>query len=136
MIVFNSEIDFELEKQEDIASWILQTVENEQFELGLLNYIFCSEDELLKKNIKFLNHNTLTDVISFDYTIGNLISGDIFISIDRVKENANTFKVSFEEELHRVMIHGVLHYCGYKDKSGEDIKEMRFKEGFYLQLRK
>lgn len=136
MIVFNSEIDFELDKSEEISKWISQTIENETFELGELNYIFCSDDDLFKKNIKFLNHNTLTDIISFDYTMGKLISGDIFISIDRVKENAEIFKVSFEEELHRVMIHGVLHYCGYKDKNEEDQKEMRLKEDFYLDLRK
>lgn len=135
MIVFNNEIAFDLKSSEEIAQWVSQAIENEELELGELNYIFCSDANLLEKNIKFLNHNTLTDIISFDYTMGKLISGDIFISIDRVKENAETYKVSFEDELHRVMIHGVLHYCGYKDKEEEDKKLMRSKEDYYLSLR-
>ena len=90
---------------------------------------------LLKLNIKHLNHNTLTDIISFDDTLGKLISGDIFISIDRVKENANKYNVSFIDELHRVMIHGILHFCKYNDKGKEDKLQMREKEDYYLSLR-
>ena len=82
-----------------------------------------------------MKHNTLTDIISFDYTMGSLISGDIFISIDRVRENAQTFEVSFTNELHRVIIHGILHYCGFKDKTPQQKLEMRSKEDFYLNLR-
>ncbi|PCI07021.1 MAG: rRNA maturation RNase YbeY [Flavobacteriaceae bacterium] len=136
MIAFNNEIEFTLENQEYLINWISQSIEKEQFKLGEVNYIFCSDEQLLKKNIEFLNHDTLTDIISFDYTMGKLISGDIFISIDRVTENANTFKTSFNDELNRVMIHGILHYCGYKDKADADKSLMRSKEDYYLSLRK
>ncbi len=136
MIVFNNEIEFTLDNQDNLSQWITQTIDKEGFKTGELNYIFCSDDQLLKKNIEFLNHNTFTDIISFDYTMGKLISGDIFISIDRVTENASSFKTSFQDELNRVMIHGVLHYCGYKDKTDEDKSLMRSKEDYYLTLRK
>ena len=136
MIVYNNEIDFKFEYSEKVSNWISEVIVNEGCEEGGINYIFCSDDSLLKKNIKFLNHNTLTDIISFDYTMGKLISGDIFISIDRVIENAKAFKVSFSDELNRVMVHGILHYCDYKDKSKEEKKLMRSKEDYYLSLRK
>lgn len=136
MIVYNNEIEFKFEYSEKVSNWISEVIVNEDYEEGEINYIFCSDDSLLEKNIKFLNHNTLTDVISFDYTIGKLISGDIFISIDRVIENAKAFKVSFSDELNRVMVHGILHYCDYKDKSKEEKKLMRSKEDYYLSLRK
>lgn len=132
MIAFNNEIKFDLENSERVSEWISTTILEEEYKEGELNYIFCSDDYLLELNIKHLNHNTLTDIISFDYTMGKLISGDIFISIDRVIENAKTFEVSFEDELHRVMIHGILHYCGYKDKSEDDKVIMRSKEDLYL----
>ena len=136
MIAFNNEIEFALENQDNLVNWISQTIEKEKFKLGELNYIFCSDDQLLKRNSEFLNHDTYTDIISFDYTMGKLISGDIFISIDRVTENAKTFNTSFQDELNRVMIHGVLHYCGYKDKTDDDKSLMRSKEDYYLSLRK
>ncbi|MFT7331616.1 MAG: putative rRNA maturation factor [Roseivirga sp.] len=136
MIVYNNEIEFKFEYSEKVSNWISEVIVNEDYEEGEINYIFCSDDSLLEKNIKFLNHNTLTDVISFDYTMGKLISGDIFISIDRVIENAKAFKVSFSDELNRVMVHGILHYCDYKDKSKEEKKLMRSKEDYYLSLRK
>lgn len=132
MIVLNNEIDFELENSDKVLNWISTVIPQESYEEGEINYIFCSDEYLLDLNIKHLNHNTLTDVISFDYSIGKLISGDVFISIDRVKENAQSFEVSFNEELHRVMIHGILHYCGYMDKTKEDKIIMREKENFYL----
>lgn len=135
MIAFNNEIDFKLKNSIDIANWISQTIENEQFKLEEVNFIFCSDEQLLQKNIEFLNHDTLTDIISFDYTVGKIISGDIFISIDRVLENATSFSVSFDDELHRVMIHGILHYCGYNDKTDGEKKLMRSKEDYYLSLR-
>jgi|TARA_B110000908_G_scaffold163582_1_gene210328 probable rRNA maturation factor len=135
MIVFNNEIDFKLENPLKISKWISDTVLNEEFKEGEINFIFCSDSSLLEKNVKFLKHNTLTDIISFDYTMGSLISGDIFISIDRVRENAQTFEVSFTNELHRVIIHGILHYCGFKDKTPQQKLEMRSKEDFYLNLR-
>ena len=132
MIVFNNVTDFTLENQNEVSEWISNTILHENFKEGELNYIFCSDEYLLDKNVKFLNHNTLTDIISFDYTMGKLISGDIFISIERVLENSQTFSVSFIDELHRVMIHGILHYCGYKDSSPGQKEEMRAKENFYL----
>ena len=136
MIAYNNEIEFELGDAAQISSWIANVIVKEDCEEGEINYIFCSDEQLLEKNVKFLNHNTLTDIISFDYTMGRLISGDVFISIDRVMENAETFKVSFSDELNRVMVHGILHYCGYKDKSKEEKELMRSKEDHYLSLRK
>jgi rRNA maturation RNase YbeY len=133
MIVFNNEIEFTLDNQDEVLNWISSSISEEGFKEGEINYIFCSDDYLHNLNVKHLKHNTLTDIISFDYTMGNLISGDIFISIDRVIENAKSFNVSFQDELHRVMIHGILHYCGYKDKSKEEKLLMRSKEDFYLK---
>jgi len=128
MISFNYETDFELENEQVYEDWLARVIESEDKTEGEINYIFCDDEYLLQKNIEFLNHDTLTDIISFDYTMGNLISGDIFISVERVKDNAADFNVSFEEELKRVMAHGVLHYCDYKDKTEEDSALMRSKE--------
>ena len=128
MISFNYETDFELENESVYEDWISRVIESEDKTEGEINYIFCDDEYLLQKNIEFLNHDTLTDIISFDYTMGNLISGDIFISVERVKENATDFNVAFQEELKRVMAHGVLHYCGYKDKTDEAAALMRSKE--------
>ena len=116
MIVFNKEVVFQFQNEDFLVKWIGEVVEKENYREGELSFIFCSDAFLLEKNMEFLKHDTLTDIISFDYTIGSLVSGDIFISIERVIENAAAFKVSFEDELHRVMVHGILHYCGYKDK--------------------
>ena len=135
MIVFNKEFVFDFQNDDSLAEWVGQVVEKENYREGELNFIFCSDAFLLEKNMEFLKHDTLTDIISFDYTIGSFVSGDIFISIERVKENAMAFKVSFEDELHRVMVHGVLHYCGYKDKDRDDKELMRSKEDYYLSLR-
>ncbi|MFD2551507.1 rRNA maturation RNase YbeY [Bizionia sediminis] len=132
MISFNSENDFVLADPEQLETWITEVVANENFELGEINYIFCSDEYLHDLNVKYLNHDTLTDVISFDYTVGNVIQGDIYISTDRVADNAKDFKVSFAEELHRVMVHGILHYCGYKDKSDLELAAMRRMEDYYL----
>ena len=125
MIVFNYETPFELPNEIQTQEWIQKVVADNGFEIGEINYVFCDDNYLHKLNVEFLNHYTLTDIISFDNTLGKLISGDIFISIERVEENAKDFKVSFENELHRVMIHGVLHYMGYKDKSDDDKIKMR-----------
>lgn len=135
MISFHSETDFTLQNEDKIIEWIGKTIQKEDFTEGEISYIFCDDDYLLEKNVKFLNHNALTDIISFDYTMGKLISGDIFISVERVKENAQDFNVSFTDELHRVMIHGVLHFCNYKDKTEEEKRLMRSKEDNYLSLR-
>lgn len=134
MISFNYETSFELKDENQYEEWLSRVIESEDKTEGEINYIFCDDEYLLKKNIEFLDHDTLTDIISFDYTMGNLLSGDIFISVERVKENAGEFNVSFDDELRRVMAHGVLHYCGYKDKSEDDSALMRTKEDEKIQL--
>ena len=134
MISFNYETDFELENEAQYEEWISRIIESEGFDEGEINYIFCDDEYLHKINVEYLDHDTLTDIISFDYTVGNLIQGDIFVSVERVKDNANDFNVSFDEELKRVLSHGVLHYCGYKDKSPEDEALMRSKEEEKMQM--
>jgi probable rRNA maturation factor len=134
MINFNYESDFSLDNEEAIAAWMSEVIESENKKEGEVNYIFCDDEYLHKINLEYLNHDNLTDIISFDYTMGNEISGDIFISVERVQDNAKDFKVSFEAELKRVMVHGVLHYCGYKDKVEDDELVMRSKEDEKLAL--
>ena len=135
MISFNNQsISFKLKEKTKLKQWIKTITEKEKCQLGTINYIFCTDDELLEINIKHLNHKTLTDIITFDYTEGKTINSDIFISIERVEENAKKFDVSFENELHRVMIHGILHLCGYKDKTKADAELMRKKENGALKL--
>jgi rRNA maturation RNase YbeY len=134
MIKFNYETAFKLENEDKISKWISNTILSEGFKLEEINYVFCDDEYLHKLNLEFLNHDTLTDIISFDYSIGKLIQGDIFISVDRVKDNAKDFAVSVSEELNRVIIHGVLHYCGYKDKTSSDAQTMRTKENHYLSI--
>ncbi len=134
MITFNYESDFVLSNESIYSSWISAIIESENFLEGEINYIFCNDDYLHAINLQYLNHDTLTDIISFDYTEGTLISGDIFVSIERVLDNAQEFNVSFEDELKRVLAHGVLHYCGYKDKSEEDAFLMRQKEDEKISL--
>ena len=131
MISFNYETEFSLENEQQISNWISSVISEEEFREGEINYIFCDDDYLLKLNLEFLNHDTLTDIISFDYTVGKEINGDIYISIERVRDNANDFNVEFIDELNRVMVHGVLHYCGYKDKSEDEERTMRLKENYY-----
>ncbi len=128
MISVHYEIDFKLPSERTFKSWLSQVVLSEEKTIGDINYVFCDDEYLHKINVDYLNHDTLTDIISFDYTIGNILHGDIFISVERVRENAAEFNVSFEEELKRVMVHGVLHYCGFKDKTAKDQKIMRSKE--------
>ncbi|WBX76684.1 rRNA maturation RNase YbeY [Tenacibaculum ovolyticum] len=134
MIIFNYETEFKLEDEEGTNKWIQNCIERDGFELGEINYIFCDDAYLHKMNVEFLQHDTFTDIISFDYTLGKLIGGDIFISIERVKENAKEFNVLFENELHRVIIHGVLHYMKYKDKTDKEKEIMRSKENDSLKL--
>jgi rRNA maturation RNase YbeY len=128
MISFNYETDFALDHETDFANWLSEVISSELKNEGEINYIFCDDDYLLEINKQYLDHDTLTDIISFDYSVGNELHGDIFISVERVRDNATDFNVSFEEELKRVMVHGVLHYCGYKDKSESDERLMRAKE--------
>ena len=134
MILFHYETDFLLENEDTYQSWIETVVQSEQKIVGEINYIFCDDDYLHNINVKYLNHNTLTDIISFDYSEFNTISGDIFISIDRVLENAQNFNIDFHQELLRVMAHGILHYCGYKDKSESEVSLMREKENEKIEL--
>ena len=134
MISFNYENEFELSNEEQLSNWISSVIVSEDKKEGEINYIFCDDEYLLGLSEQYLNHDTLTDIISFDYSVGKELHGDIFISTERVLENAAEFKVSFEEELKRVMVHGVLHYCGYKDKSEEDEKLMRFKEDEKIKM--
>ena len=133
MIEFqNIECDLKIKKKE-FSSWLNEIIIEENKILGDIVYIFCDDDYLLAKNIKYLNHNTLTDVITFDYSKNKLISGDILISIDRVHENSNIFGVQFLNELQRVMAHGLLHLLGYNDKTEIEEKEIREKEDYYLE---
>lgn len=160
----NLQIDFKLKNKAKLKSWVKHIAEFEKKTIDTLNYIFTTDEELLQKNKQFLNHTTLTDIITFDYCEGNmldpfhnsqnlypshrevagrgykkpnnemgLISGDIFISIERVTENAKKFNVEFIEELHRVIIHGTLHLCGYKDKTKATATLMRKKEDWALR---
>ena len=135
MIKFNYELDFKLSNEINISEWISSVISSEGLKEGEINYIFCNDEYLHKLNVEFLNHDTLTDIISFDYSVGKELHGDIFISAERVKDNAKDFKVSFKEELERVLVHGVLHFCGYRDKTDEDMKEIRAKENHYLNQR-
>ena len=132
MISFNYETKFEIEDEAKVSHWISTTIVSENCKVGEINYIFCDDAYLHKLNVEFLEHDTLTDIISFDQSVGKELHGDIYISIERVADNAKDYNVDVSEELHRVMIHGVLHYCGFKDKTDEDAKLMREKENHYL----
>lgn len=133
---FTQDIPFKLKQSLKLKAWIKNTIAKEKHQLDAVNYIFCSDAALLEKNITYLNHHTLTDIITFDLSEQEgLINGEIYISIDRVKENAAKFSKSFDDELHRVLIHGILHLVGYTDKSSADKAEMRKKEDYYLKKR-
>lgn len=136
MINFHIEdIEIKIQQKLKLKNWLKSVIEAEGFKLADVNYVFCSDDYLLKINIEYLNHDYLTDIITFDNSEQEeMIEGDIFISIDRVKDNAKIFKVSFEHELKRVLVHGILHLCGYSDKTDEEEKLMRSKENHYLHL--
>ncbi len=128
MITLNYETEFALEDEMHCAAWLSEVIASEEKREGEINYIFCDDDYLHKINLEYLNHDDLTDIISFDYSVGNELHGDIYISIERVRENAVDFDVPFQEELNRVLVHGILHYCGYKDKNESDAALMRQKE--------
>lgn len=134
MINFNYETEFEILNEDAYAGWLSDVIVSENKSEGEINYIFCDDQYLLEINQQYLDHDTLTDIISFDYSVGNELHGDVFISIERVADNAADFGVSFDEELRRVLVHGVLHYCGYKDKSAVDEKQMRHKEEEKMKL--
>lgn len=135
MISFNIELGgFKLSDIGKRKSWLKDLVKDQGFKLGELNYIFLDDEGLHKINLEYLNHDTYTDIITFDNSEDeNLIEGDIFVSVDRIIENANKFEVSFETELSRVMAHGVLHLCGFLDKKPEDVKLMREMEEKYIK---
>lgn len=134
MISFNYETKFRLQQALRHRSWLSEVILSENKKEGEINYIFCDDDYLLEINQSYLNHDTLTDIISFDYSVGNELHGDIYISVDRVRENAKEFKASFADEMRRVLVHGVLHYCGYKDKTKKDEALMRGKEDEKIKM--
>jgi probable rRNA maturation factor len=131
---FTEDIAFKFTKKKDLKNWIKEVIVSEKKVIGNINYIFTSDNYLLEINQKYLNHNTYTDIITFNYDDGNIINGDIYVSIDRVKENATKYSDNFELEFYRVMIHGVLHLIGYDD-TDEDLKTViRNKEDDYLKI--
>lgn len=132
---FTEDISFKFKEKRRNNRWLKLVAESEIRRLGNISIIFCSDNYILDTNIKYLGHDYFTDIITFDYCEGDVLSGDLFISIDSVRENAAYYGASFEEELHRVIVHGVLHLIGYDDHSKEDIQEMRSKENYYLSLR-
>lgn len=132
MINFNFETILRLEEEKRLKEWIAEAVAAEEFLVGEINYVFCTDEYLHKINLQYLNHDTYTDIISFDYRVGKQLHGDIFISVDRVRENATKFEVDFNSELLRVLIHGILHFCGYKDKLDNEVNAMRAKEDYYV----
>lgn len=135
MIDFNFEdIEFKLPDNSLLRNWIEYTIRNENKELGNISYIFCSDEYLWNMNKQYLNHDYYTDIITFDYVKDDIISGDLFISYDRILDNAEKFKVLRETELLRVMIHGVLHLIGYDDVTDELEKEIHKKEDFYIDI--
>jgi len=134
MITFHFKSDLVLKDKTHYADWISRVIESEGYLPGQIDYIFCTDDFLLELNKQYLNHDTFTDIITFDYSDGRIISGDIFISTERVRENAQMFEVDFSNELKRVMIHGILHLVGYGDESEEDKLKMRRKEEEKIKL--
>ena len=132
MINFILEVEFSLGDEIKLSGWISDVIDSEGFSEGEISYFFCDDNKLYELNKRYLNHDTLTDIVSFDYGVGRQINGEIYISVDRVIENAENYGVSFFEELIRVMVHGVLHYCGYMDKSEDDIRIIREREDFHL----
>lgn len=135
-VSFHSEqINFSISDETAVAKWLQDVCVSEGKKLSEVSFIFCSDDYLLEMNRQYLNHYYYTDVITFDYCEADDVSGDVFISIDRVSENAENVGVSEEDELHRVMVHGLLHLLGYHDKESVDKEQMTAKEDFYLSLR-
>lgn len=134
MIQFFFENIDEISLGDNTKKWLLSLITSEHKKPGEINYIFCDDEYLLRVNKDFLNHDYYTDIITFDYVKGKTISGDIFVSLPRIFENATNLSNDFNVELHRVLAHGVLHLIGYKDKTDEEITEMRNKEDFYLNI--
>jgi probable rRNA maturation factor len=134
MIEFSYECDFRLENENQYSHWVNRVMVSEGVRSSTINYIFCEDQYLLGINQKHLNHDTFTDIITFDYSERRVLSGDIFISIERVRENAKIYNKSFQNELLRVMAHGILHLMGFNDKTKEGVLEMRHKEEEKMEL--
>ncbi len=134
MIVFNYLYTFNFENSKKIIKWISKSIDAEFFKEGDIDIIFCDDDLLSGLHVKHLKTNILTDVLTFDYTIGKELSADIFISIERIMENSKFYKTTFSNELHRVIIHGILHLCAYNDKTKKEKQIMKQKEDYYLSL--
>ena len=132
---FNEDIKFVLKQKLLNNRWLKTVAGSEMRRIGDINIIFCSDNYILDVNMKYLEHDYFTDIITFDYCEKDILSGDLFISIDSVRENASFYGTDFEDELNRVMVHGILHLIGYDDHSENDIAQMRAKENYYLQLR-
>ena len=135
MIEFDSQNSFELDNSKAVENWLIAVANKEQFEIDEMGYVFCSDEYLLEINKQFLDHDTYTDIVTFDYSKEKILSGELYISTDRVAENADTFGTDFKTELSRVIVHGLLHICGYGDKTDEEIAIMRAKEEEYLILK-
>ncbi|MCG8475301.1 MAG: rRNA maturation RNase YbeY [Cytophagales bacterium] len=132
---FTEDLEFEIGEKEKTEGWLLKVIENHGHQTNELNYIFCSDEYLHKINVEYLDHDTYTDIITFDNSeCDEEIEGDIFVSVERVKENAENFGKTFENELRRVLAHGILHLLGYPDKSEEEARTMRLKEDEALKL--
>ena len=132
---FCEDIKFTYKNKLASKRWLKMDAGSEIRKIGDINIIFCSDNYILDVNMKYLQHDYFTDIITFDYCEGKVLSGDLFISVDSVRENSIEFGTDFEEELHRVIVHGVLHLIGYDDHTEEDKKLMRQKENYYLQMR-
>lgn len=133
---FNEDIQFKLKRKIFNNKWLKIVAGSEMKRLGDIDIIFCSDPYILELNLKYLQHDYFTDIITFDYCEGDSLSGDLFISIDSVRENSISYGTDFEDELNRVMVHGLLHLIGYDDHSESDIAQMRAKENYYLELRR
>ena len=135
IIFFNEDIDFKFQGKNNFKAWLKKVAYKEGFKIKDLNYIFCSDEYLHKINVDYLDHDTLTDIITFDNSEDeSTIEGDIFVSIERVKENSQTLNTVFDEEIKRVIVHGLLHLCGYDDHSIEEKTEMRRLENKYISI--
>ena len=132
---FLQDIDFVFKHKRLNNFWLKLVAESEIKKLGNINIIFCSDNYILDVNVKYLGHDYFTDIITFDYCVKNILSGDLFISIDTVRDNAEFYKTEFNDELNRVIVHGLLHLIGYDDHTPEEQKIMREKENYYLELR-
>ena len=133
---FFEDTPFQFKPKRLTSSWLKMVAESEIRKLGDINVIFCSDNYILDINQKYLQHDYFTDIITFDYCEGNKLSGDLFISVDSVRENSIYYHTAFDDELNRVIVHGLLHLIGYDDHTVEDIAQMRSKENYYLELRK